>query len=439
MRLLPRSAFGQTVLLLGSLLLINQLVSYVTVAFHVIKPTAQQINHLIAKQIKVVFIDHDQDQALLTEAMAQRFQDATDIEVYPETLALQHGLQQARFYQFMSSAMSEELGGPAEVRIEQGQQLAFWVRAPQAPDFWIRVPLAGLDESNFSLLTFYLLMIGVLSVAGGWWFARTLNRPLKSLQQAALKVGRGEIPEPLAEKGSSEIRSVTRAFNQMATGIKHLEQDRALLMAGVSHDLRTPLTRIRLASEMLPEHDAWIRDGIINDIDDMNAIIDQFMDFIRHHKDEPLQAVCLNDLIEELLESEHLQQRQLLHELAADLPKVPLRRIAMKRVLNNLLENALRYSSGDIEISTGLERGRRMVYLQVRDHGPGIPEAKMQSMFEPFTQGDSARGSGGSGLGLAIIKKIIDMHHGQITLHNHAHGGLVARVYLPLKARTPKE
>ncbi|MCC5826841.1 two-component system sensor histidine kinase EnvZ [Alkalimonas sp.] len=435
MRLLPRSAFGQTVLLIGLLLLINQLVSYVTVAFHVIKPTAQQINHLIAKQIKVVFIDYDQDEPLLTEAMARRFQDATDIEVYPEALAFEHGLNQARFYQFMSTAMSEELGGPAEVRIEQGQQLAFWVRAPQAPDFWIRIPLSGLDESSFSLLTFYLLMIGVLSVAGGWWFARTLNRPLKSLQQAALRVGRGEIPEPLAENGSSEIRAVTRAFNQMATGIKHLEQDRALLMAGVSHDLRTPLTRIRLASEMLPEQDAWIRDGIINDIEDMNAIIDQFMDFIRHHKDEALQWLCLNDLIEELLESEHLQQRQLLHELAADLPKVPVRRIAMKRVLNNLLENALRYSSGDIEISTGFERGRRMVYLQVRDHGPGIPEANMQAMFEPFTQGDIARGSGGSGLGLAIIKKILDMHHGEITLHNHAHGGLVARVYLPLKAK----
>ncbi|MEE2025420.1 MULTISPECIES: two-component system sensor histidine kinase EnvZ [Alkalimonas] len=438
MRLLPKSAFGQTVLLIGLLLLINQLVSYVTVAFHVIKPTAQQINHLIAKQIKVVFIDFNQDEPLLTEAMAERFQQATDIDIYPEALAEAHGLLNARFYQFMSADMSEELGGPAEVRIEQGEQLAFWVRAPQAPDFWIRIPLAGLDESNFSLLTFYLLMIGFLSVAGGWWFARTLNRPLKSLQQAALRVGQGEIPEPLAEKGSSEIRAVTRAFNQMATGIKHLEQDRALLMAGVSHDLRTPLTRIRLASEMLPEQDAWIRDGIINDIEDMNAIIDQFMDYIRHHKDESLQWVSLNDLIEELLESEHLQQRQLLHELAAGLPKAPLRRIAIKRVLNNLLENALRYSSGDIEISTGFERGRRMVFLQVRDHGPGIPEANMQTMFEPFTQGDSARGSGGSGLGLAIIKKIIDMHHGEITLHNHAHGGLVARVYLPLKAKSDR-
>jgi two-component system osmolarity sensor histidine kinase EnvZ len=115
------------------------------------------------------------------------------------------------------------------------------------------------------------------------------------------------------------------------------------------------------------------------------------------------------------------------------LPDITLRRIAIKRLLNNLLENALRYSDGDIEISTGFERNRKRVYLQIRDHGPGIPEYQMKAMFEPFQQGDVARGSGGSGLGLAIIKKIVDMHHGDITLHNHAFGGLVVTVYLPVK------
>ena len=132
-----------------------------------------------------------------------------------------------------------------------------------------------------------------------------------------------------------------------------------------------------------------------------------------------------------MVQAEHLQQRRIITELADDLPDVMLRRIAIKRLLNNLLENALRYSDGDIEISTGFERNRKRVYLQIRDHGPGIPEDQMKAMFEPFTQGDIARGSGGSGLGLAIIKKIVDMHHGDITLHNHAYGGLVVTVYLP--------
>ncbi len=435
MRLLPRSAFGQTVFLIGFLLLINQLVSYVSVALYFIKPTTQQINHLIAKQIKVVFLDAGQNTPLLSDELTRRFSEATGIEVYNEAEALQHGLANSRYYGYFSEQMSAELGGEAVVHIEQGDTFAFWVQPPQAPQYWVKVPLSGLDETDFSPLTFYLLLIGVLSVGGAWIFARHLNRPLKSLQQAALQVGRGDIPPPLnADKGSTEIIAVIRAFNYMAEGIKRLEQDRALLMAGVSHDLRTPLTRIRLASEMMAEQDSWIRDGIINDIEDMNAIIDQFIDFLRHHKQESLQSVDINELINELVLAEQVQQRHFITELEPKLPVIMLRKIAIKRVLNNLLENALRYSDGDIEISTGYEKGLKQLYLEVRDHGPGIPEHKMAAMFAPFTQGDEARGSGGSGLGLAIIKKIIDMHQGSVYLFNHAHGGLVVRVYLPVKA-----
>ena len=435
MRILPQSAFGKTVFLIGFLLLINQLVSYFLVAVYVIQPSLQQTNHLIAKQIKVIFIDVGAQDRQFSEELTKRFQQATGIEVYSLAAAGPYGLDNSIYYQYFSDEMSRELGGPAEVRIEQDDSFSFWVRPPQAPDFWIKIPLNGLNETDFSPLQIYILLIGFLSVAGGWWFARHLNRPLQSLQQAALRVGRGDIPEPLPEVGSTEIISVTRAFNHMANGIRQLEKDRALLMAGVSHDLRTPLTRIRLASEMVSEQDNWIRDGIVNDIEDMNAIIDQFIDYIRHHKEEALHEEDLNQLVSEQVGAERLQQRQIETDLAAHLPLVPMRRIAMKRVLTNLIENAIKYSDGPIEIHTGFEKGSKRLYVQVRDHGPGIPEQQMAKMFEPFTQGDTARGSAGSGLGLAIIKKIVDMHRGEITLHNHAFGGLVATVYLPLKAK----
>ncbi len=436
MRILPQSAFGKTVFLIGFLLLINQLVSYFLVAVYVIQPSLQQTNHLIAKQIKVIFIDVGAQDRQFSEELTKRFQQATGIEVYSLAAAGRYGLDNSIYYQYFSDEMSRELGGPAEVRIEQDESFSFWVRPPQAPDFWIKIPLNGLNETDFSPLQIYILLIGFLSVACGWWFARHLNRPLQSLQQAALRVGRGDIPEPLPEVGSTEIISVTRAFNHMANGIRQLEKDRALLMAGVSHDLRTPLTRIRLASEMVSEQDNWIRDGIVNDIEDMNAIIDQFIDYIRHHKEEALHEEDLNQLVSEQVGAERLQQRQIETELAVHLPLVPMRRIAMKRVLTNLIENAIKYSDGPIEIHTGFEKGSKRLYVQVRDHGPGIPEHQMAKMFEPFTQGDTARGSAGSGLGLAIIKKIVDMHRGEITLHNHAFGGLVATVYLPLQ---PKE
>lgn len=433
MRIFPRSAFGQTVFLIGFLLLINQLVSYFSVAFYVIKPSTQQISHLISRQVNLLLpvTTLTADEQVL---ISKHVQQITGSQLFSEEQAMLHGLGNASYYSYFSQQMSQELQIDAEVRISQTDNFVFWVRSAAAPDYWVRVPLAGLEETSFPLLTFYLLMIGVLSVIGGWLLARHLNRPLQSLQLAAIQVGRGEFPAPLSEEaGATEIIAVTKAFNYMASGIRQLEQDRALLMAGVSHDLRTPLTRIRLASEMMAEQDNWIREGIVNDIEDMNAIIDQFIDYLRHHKQEELQRINLNDLIEETVQAEQVQQRKLVTRLEADLPKIWLRRIAMKRVLNNLLENALRYSEGDIEISSGYERSQKRVYLEIRDHGPGIPEHKMQAMFSPFVQGDEARGSGGSGLGLAIIKKIIDMHQGEIRLHNHARGGLVVTVLLPLK------
>lgn len=432
MRLFPRSAFGQTVFLIGIMLLINQVVSYLSVAFYVIKPSTQQISHLIAKQVELAL--PTELEPPLAAALSAQLQQKTGVKLYTESEALQHGLAEATYYGYFSQQLSDALQRQAEVRISQTDNFVFWVKPQPESDFWVRVPLAGLEEASFPLLTFYLLMIGALSVLGGWTLARHLNRPLQKLQQAALQVGHGEFPPPLPEhEDATEILAVTKAFNYMSQGIKQLEEDRALLMAGVSHDLRTPLTRIRLASEMMSEQDSWIRDGIINDIEDMNAIIDQFIDYLRHHKQEEPQLLNLNQLVQELVVAEQVQQRQILTFLDPAMPDVALRRLALKRVLNNLLENALRYSEGDIEISTGYEKAAKQIYLEVRDHGPGIPEHKMQAMFSPFVQGDEARGSGGSGLGLAIIKKIVTMHHGEIRLHNHAKGGLVVTINLPAK------
>lgn len=432
MRFFPKSAFGQTVFLIGVMLLINQLVSYLSVAYYVIKPSSQQISYLIANQVKFVLPSstlNEEGQQLWLEHVRQ----VSGIQIFTEQQALVNGLEAASYYRYFSEQLSAELPAPAEVRISQTENFIFWVKPDTAIDLWVKVPLAGLDETDFPLLTFYLLMIGALSVLGGWVLARRLNRPLKKLQQAALQVGRGEFPEPLSEQeGATEVLAVTKAFNYMARGIQQLEQDRALLMAGVSHDLRTPLTRIRLASEMMDTSDSWLRDGMINDIEDMNAIIDQFIDYLRHHKQEEPQLLDLNVLIEEVVQAEYLQQRQFNTQLLQKLPLLPLRRLAMKRVLNNLFENALRYSDGPIELSSGYDAEQKQLWFSVRDHGAGIPEERMQAMFSPFVQGDTARGSGGSGLGLSIVKKIVEMHCGVVQLENHPSGGLDVIITLPL-------
>ena len=430
MKILPRSAFGQTVFLIGLLLLINQVVSYVSIALYIIQPNAQQINQLLAKQVRVVFIDVRESE--LSPNMAEAFHRETGIGVYREKDALKLGLAEAMYYKYRSNEMSLLLGGPAEVRISQGDEYLFWIRPPQAPHLWVKIPLLGLDDANFLPLIFFLVIIGVLSVAGGWLFVRQLNRPLKSLQNAAEKVGRGDFPEPLKEQGTTEIMAVTQAFNHMSKGIKQLENDRNLLMAGISHDLRTPLTRIRLATEMMPELDDFLREGIECDIDDMNTIIDQFIDYIRHDSKDIAEFEDINMLIQEVVHVETPPDRTLTF-IGGDCPKIPLRYVAMKRVLANLIQNALRYTDGDIIIKTGVHTAKKQLYFTVEDNGAGIPDADIERLFQPFTQGDKARGTEGSGLGLAIIKRIVDTHGGSVALSNRTEGGLQAKVLLPLK------
>ena len=429
-KLFPRSAFGQTVLLIGLLLLLNQIVSYISIALYVVQPYSQQTNQLLAKQVRILFVELDGND--LNKAVAKAFSDETGIGVYREKQALEFGLADALYYPHRSQEMSELLGGPAEVRISQSDEYLFWIKPPQAPYMWVKIPLSGLEENNLSPLILVLVAIGSFSIVSGWLFVRQLNRPLKALQQAAEQVGRGKIPKQLDEYGTSEITAVTVAFNHMSKGIKQLEDDRKLLMAGISHDLRTPLTRIRLASEMMSEQDAFLKEGVVNDIDDMNAIIDQFIDYVRLDDNQDVEMVDINMLAAEAVHAEKLHERNISFAPEASLPQIPINYIAIKRVLSNLLQNAIRYSDDNIFVSTQFSKQDGYLDIIVEDEGPGLDYAEIERLFQPFTQGDTARGTEGSGLGLAIIKRIVDAHDGKVSLKNRKKGGLKAKISLPL-------
>jgi len=435
MKLWPRSTFCQTVMLIGCLLLTNQLVLYLSVVTYVIKPTHLQINQLIARQVKFLFVDGvdiDREHLTMVDALNAKVHDE-GMQIYNQQQARAAGIENSTYYRFLSSQMSEYLGGKADVRISQGNNFDIWVRPPQAPSIWIRMPLSGINDYQLSQLTFYLLVIGALSIAGGWWFSRHQNRPLKRLQRAAISVSLGDYPHPLPLNGSTEMIEVTNAFNQMSSGMKQLEQDRALLMAGISHDLRTPLTRIRLTSEMMVEADEYLKEGIVHDIEDMDAIINQFIAYIRQDQ-ESINEQQINDLLSDIAQAETNRSGEILLDLAP-CPEAPMQAIAIKRILSNLVENAYRYGNGWVKLSSQFD-GKRIGF-SVEDNGPGIPTSEIPKLFQPFAQGDSARNSArdslGSGLGLAIIKCIIDRHHGEVILTNRREGGLHAQVWLPIE------
>lgn len=408
--------------------MLNQLVSYLSVTYYFINPSYNQINDLVANQIKILLISGKET---LSETEKKRLYDTAGINFYDQKSAIHAGLSNATYYEFMSQEVSKRLSTDIEIRVDPGRQYIIWIKPYSDQEFWISFPVEGISQTSISPLGMYFTIIGMLSVVGGWIFVRRLNRPLFRLQRAAIEVGDGKFPEPLPLKGSSEMVAVTQAFNKMSLNIKQLEADRNLMTAGISHDLRTPLTRIRLSSEMLPDDQDWIKEGIENDIEDLNAIIDQFIDYVKSDGGEKLSIVDMSALIVETTNSRKMDKE---HNIRLDLgrtPVVKIRRVGIKRVLENLIENAFRYGSDNIVVKTRYIEKSKLLRVVVRDFGEGIPQEKLQQLFFPFRQGDKARGSQGSGLGLAIIKRIVESHGGNVEFSNHPQGGLQAGFSLP--------
>src|SRR5690554_1448762 len=438
MHFLPLSAFARTVALIALLLLINQLVSYVMVGLYVVKPSMQQVSSVVARQVQgILALDQwviesevrPEDQ----QALVKRYTQATGIQGISATNAMQQGLANTTTYNFLSAQLSDLLQANTEVRISQGEVYRVWIQTESLPGYWLVIDLDSFDEARFSPLLFYLVLIGGLSVVGGMVFTNWQNRPLKALEAAAQQIGQGEYPDELPERGSTEVIAVTRAFNQMSQGVKQLEQDRALLMAGISHDLRTPLTRIRLATEMMPPHEDSLAEGIISDIDDMNAIIDQFIDYVRSDTSADNDCQVLNYLVEDVVAHVPDSWHSKIEVIYNDMPEVAVREISIKRVLLNLLENAERYGREKVLIETGYDEQHGRVWFKVCDDGPGIPASQVEHVIQPFIQGDKARSTKGSGLGLAIVKRIVERHHGRMLLgHSQRLGGLCVRVELPV-------
>jgi two-component system osmolarity sensor histidine kinase EnvZ len=223
---------------------------------------------------------------------------------------------------------------------------------------------------------------------------------------------------------------VAQAFNRMKDDLRHSERERTTFLAGVSHDLRTPLARLRLGIEMLGDKDPQMQRELAGDIEDINAIIDQFLDFARGEAAEAPVVADLNDLARAAAERFARTGAAVKCE-TGELPRLRLRPVAIQRLVENLVGNAVRHAGGEIVIRTA--RVGDQVALAVLDRGPGIPEGEIARLKKPFTRLDDARsGTSGAGLGLAIVERIARMHKGRFDILARAGGGLECRVTLPI-------
>lgn len=303
-----------------------------------------------------------------------------------------------------------------DVTLPDGAVVRFRTDIPRAPP---PLPTALLLE--LALVT--LVLAAVL-----YAMARTITRPLARLAAAAEAVGRGARHEPLPETGARELRDATRAFNTMQERLTRYLDSRTRVLSAMSHDLRTPLTRLKLRAESLD--DETLRDRFNADLDEMNRMVGGALDLFRGlNRDEPLEQVRLEDLA--------LRVKEEFAELGADVAvsgstgaPVGVRRDALKRCLTNLVANAVKYG---VRAEVAIEDAGSQVVVRVRDEGPGIPDEMLERVFEPFFRLEGSRNAdtGGTGLGLGIARDVAQAHGGSLVLRNRPPRGLEAVLTLP--------
>ena len=340
-----------------------------------------------------------------------------------------------RFSRLVGVQLRSALGPDAVVAGSVNGDPGMWVGFTIDRDrYWLQVEAAHAEMLNRDT---WLTWIGIALVAtllGSVGIASLINRPLKQLSFAASRIREGDLDSRLDENNlTSEIREVNKGFNRMARELARVEEDRAVMLAGISHDLRTPLARLRLETEMSVEDDEAKRNMAL-DIDQLDAIIDKFMDYARPGETQP-RSVHVAQLIDrEAAAFRDPSQIRIQSRVAIDLAVVA-DETELGRVFLNLFENARRYGRGTYtgvaEVTVSYVKTGPWIILSVRDQGPGVAPEKLPQLTTPFFRGDAARTAAtGAGLGLAIVEKAMQRMGGSLELANAPDGGLVAHLRL---------
>lgn len=437
MTLFPRSLLARTALVILLALVAAQGVSLLLFSRYFVQPRQQVaiagfMSHLKSISAALETIPPDKHLEFIGRLqeregirLARVRQDSRDTEREVALAPDLPALQPAR------ARLKREFGEDTDLYVRPRNADLFLIKLPVGEyAYWVVFPRNRIERDTGWAWVGWAVFGTVISLAGAYLLVRLINRPLRELSRAARAIGHGQTPPPVGESGPAEIRAVAVAFNQMQEDLGRQERERATFLAGVSHDLRTPLARLRLNVEMLDgKVDQPTREGMVQDIGDMDGIVGQFLDFARAEANEaPLQG-DLNALARDAGERAVRSGAHIRYELG-DVPPIKLRPVAVRRMLSNLVDNAVKHGGSEILIRTGRVGDR--VVLGILDRGPGIPESEVDRLKQPFTRLDAARsGQSGAGLGLAIVDRIARLHEGTLELRAREGGGLEARVVLP--------
>lgn len=395
----------------------NLIVSQLTSLFNV---TSSALRNAGAAQINSLVHDLAQSDGLIIQ-----------IASYGDRVT---GFNSESFQYEIQEKLKEKLPANTKFASTLNGVTGFWVSTEvNHKTYWLRFDdsriTPPLKDSliNWATITFFLTLLGAALIS------KLINEPLAKLSEAARLVATGKRPQPLPEAGPREIMETNISFNRMVDDLVRIDADRAVILAGISHDLRTPLARMQLEVEMAHlEEDAML--GMQTDLQQMDAIIAQFLDYAKPLENMKFEVVNISDLLQQLMD-EYSRVPTLLLRTAIDPNlKVMGNPTELRRLFTNIIENARRYGKtpGSPVITLDVQCGPKKrdkkptILISFRDHGPGVPEHDIPRLLKPFTRADAARSqANGSGLGLAIVDRIVKRHHGKLRLYNHHSGGLV--------------
>ena len=432
-RKLPLSLFWRTFILLALLILFSSMAWLQMFRTQEYEPRILLNAHQIATVVNLTKTALIHTDAIARVSLLKTLADEEDVSIQirePSDQILAFGA--SGLERQLVTEMVKRLGPETLIASQVNQVDGLWIGFKIERDsYWLQMDPERLRPLGGSAWLTWLGLTLVLSLGGAAMMAGLINRPLKRLSLAASGVREGHFNTAKLDEyaATSEIREVNIGFNRMAERLAKIEQERAVMLAGISHDLRTPLARLRLETE-LSVADLETRDLMAADIAQLDAIIDKFLDYARPESMN-LGPVLLSGAISRSISPWRHDPRLLIEVHVAEDLQVHAEPVELERVLSNLLENARRYGQSPIDGITRVEIMARLqdgwVLLSVRDQGPGVPEEALQKLTQPFFRGDTARTDAtGSGLGLAIVEKSVLRMGGTFALVNNSAGGLMA-------------
>jgi len=408
-------------------------------SFRVIErePRAQRVAlQLVAvvKLTRTALLYSDPD---LRRALLQDLESNEGVRVYPRETTDKYRLQpDESLNRLIEHDVRGRLGNDTVIAQSVNDIPGVWISFKiDDDDYWVALDRDQLDNVTGLQWAGWGVFALALSLFGAAFITSLVNRPFARLALAARRVGSGQSPEPLPERGMGVAAETNRSFNQMVQDLEQLDADRALMLAGISHDLRTPLARLRLETEMSPSDEAT-KLAMVDDIEQMDMIIGRFLDYARPMQ-RMAEAVDLSLIGGEMAARFYAEDGVLMKTDLAQGATIEGDPTDVRRVIGNLLENARKYGRSAVDdiaritLQTKVNHGR--VELSVMDEGRGIPEDQVALITRPFYRVDTARTqANGTGLGMAIVQRLVTRQRGTLRLRNrHPHAGFEVTIDFP--------